>query len=260
MKQLLILVIIAVALLAGGWYFFGQSPADTDMSQSQPQVEDMNTLPDVMFGPGMYATMMPAASSPGRTISLELNADQTATFTQDYQNQNPPIVQTGTWSNIENMVTVTLETEVMEFIFEPMSAGVLMLQNADTAVWGEEGLVLQNAAPFMNTTWLWTDTLMSDGAQTMTDAAQSFSLVFSDLGSLSVTTDCNGGAGGYALMGMNMITIGPLAQTLMACEGSQETAFMTQLQSVNSYVLIDGNLHLLLPFDSGTMSFAPAIQ
>lgn len=259
MKQLLILIIIAVVLLAGGWYFFSSQTTDTDMSQPEQLVEDKSTTPDVMFGPGMYATMLPAASSPGRTISLELLADQTATFAQDYQNGESAIVQTGTWSYVENMVTVTLETEVMEFIFEPMSAGVLMLQNADVSTWGEEGLVLQNAAPFLNSTWIWTDTLMSDGSQTMTDANQSFSLVFSDLGSLSVTTDCNGGAGGYSLMGMNMIAIGPLAQTLMACENSQEGVFMTQLQSVNSYVIIDGSLHLLLPFDSGTMSFEPAM-
>lgn len=269
-KQLLIFLAIVIGLLGVGWYLFGSKmKAPSDMMTEAPPIETIETMPVQQLSPvGMFATTLPAASGPGRIITLELNPDSTVVFTQDYQVANPPIVETGTWSSPDDAtVLVTLDARdgaalptpsTMSFIFNPMNAGVLTLEPADLATWGEAGLVLQNTAPFINTTWVWQETLMSDDSRTQPTTPGSFSLVFSDLGNVSATTDCNTGGGGYTLTGMNLITIGPLAQTMMFCEGSQEGVFMQQLNNVSSFIMQDGKLHLLLKLDSGTMTFVPA--
>jgi heat shock protein HslJ len=108
------------------------------------------------------------------------------------------------------------------------------------------------------TSWLWVQTLMSDGALTEPAQTDAFQLTFSEDGAVSTTTDCNTAAGSYTVDG-NQISIefGPM--TMMACpEGSQQDAYLSHLGSVQSYLFVDGNLILELPFDSGGMTFAPA--
>lgn len=46
---------------------------------------------------GQYQANLAAASSPGRTISLALNPDHSATMVFDYQNNEPSIIETGYW-------------------------------------------------------------------------------------------------------------------------------------------------------------------
>jgi heat shock protein HslJ len=114
------------------------------------------------------------------------------------------------------------------------------------------------AIELAGTSWLWTQTLMSDGALTVPAQAGAFQLVFNDDGSLSTTTDCNTSAGAYTV-DANQITIELGAMTMMACpDGAQQDAYLRDLGNVQSFLTVDGNLILELPFDSGGMTFAPA--
>lgn len=223
---------------------------------------------------GVYRANLPAADTPGRTITLELQAEGVAVLTQDYGVDDPAIVESGTWSEesaaaaeTNNRVRVQLSTrgeEAMAFpqelVFEYLehNAGVLQLVDYDESQWGTQGLVLQNISALINSNWVWVETVMSDDSKTQTDEDQSFSLSFSEEGRVSITTDCNNGMGAYAVSQENGLEFGPLASTLMYCEGSQESTFFGQLAQVDSYFL-DGNLlHLLLKVDSGTMTFEAA--
>lgn len=103
--------------------------------------------------------------------------------------------------------------------------------------------------------WIWVNTQMNDGAQTSPSTDGAFTLTFQDDGRVLATTDCNGGNGSYELGSDNSITFGAMATTMMFCEGSAETDFYSQLNEVGSYAIQDGQLWLMLKFDSGTMVF-----
>ncbi len=52
---------------------------------------------------GYYDTRLPAASSPGRVISLELEEGGKAVFTTDFMNFAPEITQIGSWKRVDNL-------------------------------------------------------------------------------------------------------------------------------------------------------------
>ena len=108
------------------------------------------------------------------------------------------------------------------------------------------------------TSWVWTETLMSDDTKTTPAQADAFQLVFGTDGSVSTTTDCNTNAGSYTVDG-NQIKLDFQISTMMACPNdAQEAEYIKDLLGVQSYLFADGNLVLEFPMDSGTMTFAPA--
>ena len=119
-----------------------------------------------------------------------------------------------------------------------------------------EAAVEDSSAQLVGTSWLWTQTLMSDGALTVPEQADAFQITFGEEGAFSTTTDCNTSTGSYSVDG-NQITIQLGAMTMMACpDGTQEAAYLRDLGNVQSFLFADGNLMMELPFDSGGMSFA----
>lgn len=103
--------------------------------------------------------------------------------------------------------------------------------------------------------WTWVNTQMSDGATSVPSNEGEFTLTLQpDMRALA-TTDCNNGNGSYELGPDNALTFGPMATTMMFCDGSTETEFYQGLSNVGSYKISDGQLWLMLKFDSGTMIF-----
>lgn len=99
---------------------------------------------------GTYVAQLPAASSPGRTITLVLNEDASVELSTDYQNGKPPIVETGTWQdNGDGTVTVMLtgrpdgtvynQPDVVTF---GLDGNELKAIAWDTNVYGSEGMTL----------------------------------------------------------------------------------------------------------------------
>ncbi len=103
--------------------------------------------------------------------------------------------------------------------------------------------------------WIWVNTKMNDGAVTTPSKPGAFAATFQADGRVVANTDCNNGNGAYTLGADNSLTIGPLASTMMFCEGSTEGAYFQQLQNVGSYKIDNGQLWLMLKYDSGTMIF-----
>ena len=84
-------------------------------------------------------------------------------------------------------------------------------------------------------------------------------VIFDADGAASAGTDCNTFRGTYTEGEGSQLTIDLPISTRMACPPeSQEEKYIQDLTGIQSYLFQDGNLYLMLPFDSGTMEFAPA--
>lgn len=103
--------------------------------------------------------------------------------------------------------------------------------------------------------WTWLNTKMSDSSVVNPSKAGAFTASFQKDLNLLVTTDCNSGRGSYVAGSDNSVAISQIATTMMYCEGSNETLFYRNLGNVGSYKISNGQLWLMLKFDSGTMIF-----
>ena len=107
----------------------------------------------------------------------------------------------------------------------------------------------------IGTEWLWVKTVMNDDHTIVPVQPDTFTITFTENGKLTGKTDCNSYIGEYEVEG-NKITIDRIGSTRMFCEDSQEDDFLDQLRNVDSYFINgEGNLILLLKFDSGSMIF-----
>jgi putative lipoprotein len=100
---------------------------------------------------GVYTATLPAASSPGRDITMSLNADGTVERSTDYLNGKAPIVETGTWQdNGDGTATVNLTGRPDGVVYEApdvikfkLEGAVLTAVEYDQSLYGSEGLILQ---------------------------------------------------------------------------------------------------------------------
>lgn len=68
---------------------------------------------------GAYGASLPAASSPGRDLTLTLKLDNSAELSSDYLNGEAPIVETGFWSdNGNNSATISLSGQLDGVVYE----------------------------------------------------------------------------------------------------------------------------------------------
>lgn len=233
---------------------------------------------------GTYVSKLyPAADASGMMIILSLfdnnNAEQVS-----YYVAKATITEQGTWKqNDDGTITVSITGSGDQTYAKPMdttytrsgdviSDGTFELTRAEVvtpeqlaASGGATGLPAEGSTEgaatttdLAGTSWLWTETLMSDDTKTTPAQPDAFQLAFGTDGSVSTTTDCNTNAGSYTVDG-NQIKLDFQISTMMACPNdAQETNYIKDLLGVQSYLISDGNLVLEFPMDSGTMTFAPA--
>lgn len=103
--------------------------------------------------------------------------------------------------------------------------------------------------------WIWLNTQFNDNSTVEPSTPGAFTATFTEEGTLAVTTDCNNGNGSYEVGEGNTLTFGPMASTRKFCENSNEQDYFAQFQEVQSYLIEDGRLILILNFDSGSMIF-----
>ncbi len=107
-----------------------------------------------------------------------------------------------------------------------------------------------------DSSWNWVSTGMSNSTTITPSKKDLFSLTFTNDGKVSGTTDCNSFSGTYTKGENNMITFSEFASTQMYCEGSQESAFIDMISKTDHFMFTnDGNLILLLKYDSGSVLF-----
>jgi len=110
-------------------------------------------------------------------------------------------------------------------------------------------------ATLVGPVWKWKETLMNDGAITTASDSSKYTVQFSKTNTYSMLADCNTVNGAYTASG-SAISIKPGASTRMFCgETSQDQVFLKDIFLVNSYMLKDNQLVMMLPYDSGSMIF-----
>lgn len=119
------------------------TPADMD-AMTAP-VEEPAVEPVAVY----QSDVLPAADSPGRVITLTLDSDNTVVMTTDFMNDEPPIVEIGTWEQGENdqftvAITGTPEETYAEpdvITFEKQGDQIVAVEY-DESMWGSAGLTL----------------------------------------------------------------------------------------------------------------------
>ncbi|MGB3336864.1 MAG: META domain-containing protein [Devosia sp.] len=110
----------------------------------------------------------------------------------------------------------------------------------------------------LETTWEWTGFQTPKDAITVDDPSN-YTLTFTGDGAVALQVDCNRGFTSYLLGVDNRITFEPIGTTMMMCgENSLDHDFTSNLERVNSFFQLEGDLLLEQPFDSGTLRFRPA--
>ncbi|MEZ4610088.1 MAG: copper resistance protein NlpE N-terminal domain-containing protein [Caldilineaceae bacterium] len=123
------------------------------LEQITPAMMDAMTAPSVVTT--YQSDTLPAASSPGRVITLTLYNDGSLEMSTDFLNDEPPIVEVGTWEQgDDDTLTVTLTGRPDRTYDEPVvivfaqDGATLDAVEYDTSLYGSEGLSLteQSAA------------------------------------------------------------------------------------------------------------------
>ena len=123
------------------------------LEQITPAMMDAMTAPSVVTT--YQSDTLPAASSPGRVITLTLYDDGSLEMSTDFLNDEPPIVEVGTWEQgDDDTLTVTLTGRPDRTYDEPVvivfaqDGATLDAVEYDTSLYGSEGLSLteQSAA------------------------------------------------------------------------------------------------------------------
>lgn len=113
-----------------------------------------------------------------------------------------------------------------------------------------------NEFSLSDSSWTWISTGMSNNTTITPTKKGVFSITLTNDGKVSGTTDCNSFGGTYTTGENNMITFSEFASTQMYCEGSQESAFIDMIGKADHFMFTnDGNLVLLLKYDSGSVMF-----
>lgn len=138
----LFLALVALAACSAAGVPEPQEPAAPTAVPEAPEAPEVS-LPAGFAG--VYSASLPAADTPGREITVDLQADGTATVASDYLNGQPPVVETGAWSgNPNGTVTVVLTEQDGQAYFEPRSF-VVGLEGDELLVQGDGGQVVRFA-------------------------------------------------------------------------------------------------------------------
>jgi heat shock protein HslJ len=110
-------------------------------------------------------------------------------------------------------------------------------------------------ATIMEAEWAWCITRHEAQPDIVPPAASRYRIRLSKDGTLQVVADCNRAGGQFRMTG-STLSLRILHSTLAACPpGSLDTVFLQDLQRVSGFFLREGELHLELGGQAGTMQF-----
>jgi heat shock protein HslJ len=163
----------------------------------------------------------------------------------------------------DDIVTVTYADRAPgeSFAVAPSQGKTIrLLLDADTLQFGEVAQDFAGEAdPAKMTlempTWVWVSTRYSDGREVLPIQADAFTLTFGTDGKLAATTDCNRIGAAYVAADGDL-AFSELLATRRYCEGSQESAFASMLESTTGYSFTPrGELVLNLARGNGSAVF-----
>ncbi len=237
MKIIITIILVVAAVAAAFWYLMAQKPA-------VPAV-DMTVFND--------ATSVTYEATDGDVLEVAYVAEYAKVSGSGLDNEimtNVPAASGSKYQNADGSAVLWNK-----------GTEVTLYQNDQAVFTGEEvneNAVEENPVKTQLTanTWVWYQTVMSDGKKTTPTKTEAFTIVYDETDTVSGATDCNSFNGGYVLDGSKLVT-GPLATTRMACgEDSQEQVFLNMISGSSTVFFTEtGDLTLLLPMDSGSVMF-----
>ncbi|TVR93213.1 MAG: META domain-containing protein [Spirochaetaceae bacterium] len=283
MNRVLVLTTAALVLLSGCTALqsalvssTARPTPETRPPEREPAREELQT--ELV---GAYIARVPAASSPGREITLVLYADGTARLHTDFRNNEMPVIELGSWSVVDLAADAppeaTLElilTRGRQRVYEQPERVVfgvselgqpgtlLTALEYDRARFGEEGLQLEryNREPtpsISGTEWQLVEIQMMNDRVFVPQTPSHYTAQFASEGSFSARADCNRLSGSYADIDSQLL-LGPIASTKALCPaGSLYEIYTNAIHAAHSYVLQDGEFYLSFGPDSGIMRFEP---
>ncbi len=138
-KRIQVLWLIALVVATAGCGKNKEAQNETVQDAVDPAVEASAI--------GTFTAQLPAADSPGRAFTLTLKPDNSAMLSVDFMNQQPAVVERGTWAvePVSNGIQVKLqggpaaESKTMNFA---IMADTLALTNWMELGYGDAGLKL----------------------------------------------------------------------------------------------------------------------
>ncbi|MPZ49784.1 MAG: hypothetical protein GEU75_10915 [Dehalococcoidia bacterium] len=107
-----------------------------------------DNAPEESYAGTWRSALLPAASSPGRIVSLIVDADGSVAMISDFQNNEPPVSEEGQWVTDAGALVVTLSTTDGNPLFRPIR--VSFERDGDTIrtvgssdQFGSEGITLR---------------------------------------------------------------------------------------------------------------------
>lgn len=145
---------------------------------------------------------------------------------------------------------------------QPIFTGMLRdaAEDGGESVDGESAAIEPESPSVINVqllehVWVWKGTELASGEIIAPNKPGVFTITFNDDETVRGATDCNGFFGPYAMQAGDRLTFGPLASTMMYCEGSQEAEFTGAIGGVTHYSLAD-NGDLILIGTAGSITFS----
>jgi len=134
----LVVVVVAAFVLAIGVYLVTGTG-----TEDAPETSYVGTY---------RSALLPAASSPGRIIMLEVKQDGTFIMKTDFQNGEPVIQQEGQWVTDAGAMVVTISTTNGNLLFRPVRFSLVMEGSVIKTVgspelFGSEGITLTKSGP-----------------------------------------------------------------------------------------------------------------
>jgi heat shock protein HslJ len=117
----------------------------------------------------------------------------------------------------------------------------------------EAPVISASSSSLYSNSWILQETRSVEGEAIVPEEGE-FVLTFTPEGRYTSTTDCNSLSGEF-VVDNEVLSLAPPISTKMYCEGSQESAYITLLGLVNSYVIEGDVLRFNLSRDAGTMTF-----
>jgi len=149
---------------------------------------------------------------------------------------------------------ITLSNKTSLEVIDPQTI------STDTQVVSQEeapvAATSQTSAPdtLLGTEWGWSRTEYMNGSKTEAPAGK-FVITFGADKTLSSTTDCNSLHSKF-ILDDEILSIGPIASTKMACSGETlEAQYTQELSRATSHVIKGNELRINLYKDTGTMVF-----
>jgi heat shock protein HslJ len=227
-----LLIIIALAALGGGWYFMNKKPVAETVAPAAADVEKTVVNYMSMTGDSVVVEYTGAESALLRSDELGVTRFDAAVSASGarYVSSDGTLVL---WSKGDDVI---------------ISRGdAVIFEGAKPAEAGEQSALIA--------TWKW---VKNEGESVLVPQQKdAFTITFATDSAASGTTDCNSFSGEYDVVADGSLSFGPQVSTMMFCEGSQESEFTESLRRVTSYAVSSDELVLVVGDGETRMVFEP---